>query len=208
MCVCVRVLLHPPCWKFIIVALGRKIFAVRAIYILFSFANGFCSSCMGCSAGSGRGRGFQWGICHVAMFGSLPANKYGALSVSRADGRYGGRGMEGRYKQCHIWQAQVATLLIQLAGCGTFCQVALAPNSYLPLSVSPLSVSITHCPCLPLYWLIKIKSEIKANKIHGNVAKLSYNKAYYFSIYFICSFRGCHLASLAAPKCFSHSHRK
>lgn len=38
-----------------------------------------------------EGRGLQWGICHVAMFGSLPANKYGALSVSRADGRWGER---------------------------------------------------------------------------------------------------------------------
>lgn len=108
------------------------------------------------------GRGLQWGICHVAMFGSLPANKYGALSVSRADGR---GGEEGRYKQCHIWQAQVATLLIQLAGCGTFCQVALAPNSYLPLSVSASpSLCLHHPLSLPAFVLANKNKERNKSK--------------------------------------------
>lgn len=121
------------------------------------------------------GGGVQWGICHVAMFGSLPANKYCVLCWSTA--------CVGREEVPHLASAS-GNAINPVGKLWHLLQVAFAPNSYLvttriscslpnPPFSHTLSFTVLVCLCLgPAVWLIKIKSEIKANKIHGNVARL------------------------------------
>lgn len=94
---------------------------------------------VGCVCGRGD-RGVQWGICHVAMFGSLPANKYYVLCWSIAG--------VGREEVPHLASAS-GNAINPVGRLWHLLQVAFAPNSYLV--TTRISRSLPNSPSLSLY---------------------------------------------------------